>query len=116
MGQSHPLRNAHLLETVLSDLESHVPVSSVAQSSFARDGPLSGPESHGSVSSVAQCSFARDGPLSDPESHGSVSSVAQCSFARDGLSLVWSLMGQPHLLLNAHLLEVGLSLTTVCYC
>ena len=41
-------------------------VSSIAQCSFARDGPLSGLESHGSVSSVAQCSFARDRPLSGP--------------------------------------------------
>ena len=68
----------------LSDPESHGSVSSVAQGSLARDGPLSDPESHGSVSSVAQCSLARDGPLSDRESHGSVSSVVQCSFARDG--------------------------------
>ena len=38
---------------------------------------------HTLVITVAQCSFARDGPLSDPESHGSVSSVAQSSFAGD---------------------------------
>ena len=76
MGQSPLLRKAHLLKTGLSDLESHGSVSSVAQGSLARDGPLSDLESHGSVSSVAQGSLARDGPLFDLESHWSVSSVA----------------------------------------
>ena len=53
MDQSPLLRKAHLLKTGLSDLESHGSVSSVAQGSLARDGPLSDLESHGSVSSVA---------------------------------------------------------------
>ena len=52
MDQSPLLRKAHLLKTGLSDLESHESVFTVAQGSFAGDGPLSHPEPRGSVSSV----------------------------------------------------------------
>ena len=77
---------AHILLLFLQ--QSHGSVSSVAQGSLARDGPLSDLESHGSVSSAVQRSFAGDGPLSDPESH----LLCEAHLLETGLSLIRSLM------------------------